>query len=116
MAITVASIIDKVADSILNDSNNDRWSQTELVAWLNDAQLQIAISTPDGFATTTADHAVAASTKQTMPADAIRLIDIVNSETSVGVLWPVVRKQKLYAAVLGTNFYSATATDRVKEW
>ena len=116
MAITVQSIVDKLADGILNDSNNDRWSVDELVDWINDAQLQIATSTSDGYLVTTANVTVDSGSRQTMPADAIRLIDITNAEDGSGALYLVVRKQKLYAAVLGTAFYNTTATDRVKEW
>ena len=45
MALTVKNILDRVQIS-LQDTTNIRWTQTELLNYLNDAQREIALLKP----------------------------------------------------------------------
>ena len=46
MALTVKNILDRVQFT-LQDTTNIRWTQTELLNYLNDAQREIALLKPD---------------------------------------------------------------------
>lgn len=75
--LTAQSIIDK-AETILQDSTNVRWTEDELLGWLNDGQRQIALIRPDS-SVTTANVTLVAGTKQTLPSAGLRLIDVIRN-------------------------------------
>jgi hypothetical protein len=65
---------------LLNDEdlNQYRWQDSELIAWANDAQRAVAILRPDACPDTKV-VALAAGTKQTIPDENFRLLDIVRN-------------------------------------
>lgn len=67
-------IIERVR-TILQDADGTRWPNTELFAWIDDAQLLIALVRPDEVSTSV-NHALVAGTKQTAPADSLKFLDI----------------------------------------
>jgi len=75
--ITVASILTKVS-TILQDPTNIRWPTDELILWLNDGQREVALYKPNAFVVNAA-VICATGTKQTLPAVAISLIDVVRN-------------------------------------
>lgn len=75
--ITVASVLTKVS-TILQDPTNIRWPTDELILWLNDGQREVALYKPNAFVVNNAVICVA-GTKQTLPAVAISLIDVVRN-------------------------------------
>ena len=78
MAVTVQSVLDRVQQT-LQDTGGIRWSSTaELILWVNDAQREIAILKPDATAVNTT-VTLAAGTKQTIPADGNRLLNVVRN-------------------------------------
>lgn len=77
MATTVQSIVDRVR-TILVDPAAIRWSDDELVLWVNDAQRQIVLLKPDALATT-AVLTLVDGTLQTLPAEANRLLRAVRN-------------------------------------
>ncbi len=77
MATSAQSIIRRVVD-IAQDVASVRWTVQELVRWLNDGQREIAIQRPDLVAAPTVITLVS-GTRQTLPATAFKLIDIVNN-------------------------------------
>jgi hypothetical protein len=75
MPTTIAgALIDRTA-IILQDATNVRWPRTELLIWLNDGQREIALHKPNAYIKNV-PTALALGSKQTLPADAISLIDI----------------------------------------
>ena len=50
MTVTVQSVLDKV-QIVLQDTGGIRWTSSELVGWVNDAQREIALLKPDASAT-----------------------------------------------------------------
>jgi len=60
-----STIIDK-AELILLDTTNVRWTEAELLGWLNDAQREVTLLKPDTNVTT-AEYPLIAGTKQTIP-------------------------------------------------
>ena len=71
------NILDR-ATLILQDESNVRWTRTELLKWLNDAQREIVLQRPDSLAVNDAVTLVA-GTKQSIPATAIQLLDVVRN-------------------------------------
>lgn len=78
MATTVRSILNRAA-SLLNDEEFVRWTESELLEWLNDGQRVIARG-PATDAYVVRDTITAATgTVQTLPTDGIRLIEVVKN-------------------------------------
>lgn len=71
---TAASTIMDSAEYILKDTGNDRWTEAELLIWLNEAQRQIVLLKPDANATMEAVQ-MSSGTEQSLPATAIQLLD-----------------------------------------
>lgn len=79
----LASEIISRAQIVLNDAGGVRWTDTELLKWISDGQRVIALVRPDSVSENTALTLVA-GTKQTIPADGMRLLDVVRNLTSTG--------------------------------
>lgn len=77
-----SEIIDR-ARIILNDSDGVRWLDSEFFKWINDAQRVIALVRPDSVVANSTLTLVA-GTKQTLPADGLRLLDVVRNITAEG--------------------------------
>ena len=77
MALTPSDVLTRAAD-IIQDQTNVRWTQDELLRYLNDARREIAVFRPDLYATTSTVTLVA-GTKQALPTDCIRLIDVIRN-------------------------------------
>jgi len=74
---TGANILARV-ESILQDTANVRWTEAELLNYVNDGQREIANLAPSA----TAIHsnvALVVGTKQTLPSDGLKLIDVVRN-------------------------------------
>lgn len=74
-----SEIIDR-ARVILNDADGVRWLDSEFFKWINDAQRVIALVRPDSVVSNTT-ITLAAGTKQTLPTEALRLLDVVRNIT-----------------------------------
>jgi len=77
-----SEIIDR-ARVVLNDADGVRWLDAEFFKWINDAQRVIALVRPDSVVSNTSITLVL-GTKQTLPADSLRLLDVVRNLTSTG--------------------------------
>jgi hypothetical protein len=75
--VKVVDIIDR-AQIILQDVTGTRWSKQELLKFFNDAQREVVLVRPDAKSVNTTFNCVAGS-KQTIPAAALRLIDVVRN-------------------------------------
>lgn len=77
MPITAQSIIRRCVET-LQDTTSIRWPVAELVRYLNDGQREIIVHRPDAMVTTAA-RSLSAGTRQTIPADGTKLIDVVRN-------------------------------------
>jgi len=80
--LTGANIITRVQDT-LQDTTSVRWSEAELLRYINDAQREIVNLRPEA----SADHAnvqLAAGTEQTIPDVGLRLIKVVRNMSTTG--------------------------------
>lgn len=75
--ITAQSVIDK-AQTILQDTTGVRWPSAELLGWLNDGQREVTLYKPNAAVANAAVRLVS-GTKQTLPATAIQLLDVVRN-------------------------------------
>ena len=78
MPITAQSIIQRVVET-LQDPTSIRWPVAELVRYLNDGQREVVLHRPDAMRKSAAVALTANSTRQTIPADGLKLIDIVRN-------------------------------------
>lgn len=81
MATTAERLIER-ANLILQDVSNTRWSQAELLGWLNEAQLMIINLQPSAYAEYRTVELVA-GTKQSLSDDNIRLLDIIRNQDGI---------------------------------
>lgn len=72
---TAKSIIDK-ASILLLDPTNVRWSRAELLGWINDAQRQIVLMSPNAT-NKVAVFQLVAGTRQSIPSDGWTLLDVI---------------------------------------
>ena len=79
------TIIDK-ASILLNDADLTRWTASELLGWLNDAQLEIATLVPNSN-TVTSSLLLQSGPIQGAPSNAIRIIEFIRN-TGVGGVTP----------------------------
>lgn len=75
MAITAQSIVRRVIET-LQDNTSIRWPVAELVRYLNDGQREVVLYRPDSMVTNAAVTCVA-GTKQALPANGAKLIEVV---------------------------------------
>lgn len=79
MTIYAQSVVRRVVDTI-QDMTSIRWPLPELVRYFNDGQREIAMYRPDAMVTNT-EHALVTGSKQTIPANGSKLIEIVRNAT-----------------------------------
>lgn len=77
MPITAQSIIRRCVET-LQDTTSIRWPVAELVRYLNDGQREIIVHRPDAMVTNAAQALVAGS-RQSIPANGTKLIDVVRN-------------------------------------
>lgn len=74
---TLGNIVSR-ASSQLNDIENIRWTKPELLDWINEGIKQIVIFLPESNAVSV-EHQLDEGTKQSIPADGVRLIDVIRN-------------------------------------
>lgn len=89
MALTAGDVLARASEQLL-DQTNIRWSQAELLRYLNDARREIAVVRPDLYATSTTVTLVQ-GTKQLIPADGSCFLDGVRNVTAADALGKAVR-------------------------
>lgn len=77
MALTAQSIVRRAVDT-LQDTTSVRWPIPELVRYLNDGQREVVLYRPDASVTNATVNCVAGS-KQSLPADGAKLIEVIRN-------------------------------------
>lgn len=80
MPITAQSIIRRCVET-LQDNTSIRWPINELVRYLNDGQREVVLYRPDSMVTNATINCVA-GTKQSLPANGSKLIEIIRNAAS----------------------------------
>ena len=89
MPIAAQSIIRRCVET-LQDTTSIRWPVAELVRYLNDGQREIIVHRPDAMVTNAAQALVAGS-RQAIPSNGTKLIDVVRNTGGTTCLmtgWP----------------------------
>lgn len=81
MATKVRSILNRAA-ALLNDEEHVRWEESELLEWLNDGQRVVAKGPAADVYVLRDNITAVAGTAQTLPVNAIRLVDVVKDVSS----------------------------------
>lgn len=79
----LASDIISRARIVLNDADGVRWLDSELLSWINDGQRVIALVRPDA-SVANITITLTSGTKQAIPADGMRLLDVVRNIAADG--------------------------------
>jgi|TARA_B100001939_G_C16871960_1_gene586841 hypothetical protein len=105
--VKVIDLIDR-AEEILQDVTNTRWSQQTLLDYLNDAQREIVLYRPDANPVNASFTLAADSSKQTLPAAALRLMKVYKNlspnKSSIAAIDRAVLDDKV------EDWYEATGT------
>jgi hypothetical protein len=80
--ITAQSISDQAVKTLF-DETKTRWSETEILGYINDAQRNIVMLKPDAYVKNVSVQMVA-GTKQTIPSDGVQLVRVVRNMGSNG--------------------------------
>lgn len=80
--LSAQAVINRVK-TLLQDPDNIRWPQAELILWISDAQREISSYKPDAFVQTAVVN-LAAGSKQSLPNDGVTLIDVVRNMGTTG--------------------------------
>lgn len=78
--MTGTALIERITDT-LQDKDNIRWPRLELLRYINDGQREVVSQRPDSSSKSQV-VLLAQNTKQTLPADGVRLIEV---ERNMGV-------------------------------
>ena len=89
--ITAQALVNRAAD-ILADPDNVRWTRSELISHLNDAQRACVLNRPE-VNPTVADHNCTATTMQTLPSEAFELIEVIRNKQG-NVTRPIVYERR----------------------
>jgi len=92
MSVSVLDVLTRARLQLMDDTGI-RWTDDELVAYVNDAQREIVLYKPDAV-TRNENLALVLGTKQSLPAESIRLLTVVrnNSSTNKRSIRPVPRE------------------------
>ncbi len=80
--VTGANLLLRIEDT-LQDPSNVRWTEAELLRYINDAQREIVNIRPEATATS-ANVALVVGTAQTIPTGALRLLKVVRNMSAAG--------------------------------
>lgn len=112
----LASEISDRARLVLNDADGVRWLDAELVKWINDGQRAIVVVRPDASVLNTT-LTLSTGTKQTIPSDGLRLLDItrnINADGSGGRVVRLVDRDVLDTQ--NVNWHSDTTSLTIKNY
>ncbi|CAB4134878.1 hypothetical protein UFOVP275_28 [uncultured Caudovirales phage] len=86
--IPVQDIVTRVSDLLLDadrtDPNTIRWSDAELLRWVNDSRMAILTRRP-AACSKVANFTLVAGTQQAIPSDGVQLLDIIRNMGSSGL-------------------------------
>ena len=92
MAIVTSNEIMQRVNKLLNDPGFTRWPKDELLNYLTDAQRAIVLRRPDSYTVDVDDFACVVGVKQSLPADALKLIDIPRNASGKAIRGPYNRQ------------------------
>jgi hypothetical protein len=118
MAITLAKDIIDRAKIVLQDTSaaGTRWPNSELENWLNDAQKEIVLYRPDAKTVNEEFTPVADSSKQTIPAAGLRLIEVTRNTAATSTYGATRMIQRSILDDQVPGWHNVTASVSVEHW
>lgn len=118
MGTILSTVVIEKVQIILQDTTGIRWpSETELLGWLNDGQREVLILKPNAYVVNGV-RKLDAGTKQTLPANAIQLMDVPrnmgNGGTAPGRAVRIASREILDAQ--SPNWHAAPANKEVRHY
>lgn len=92
MSVTTTNELLVLTNKVLNDPGYIKWPKQELLDYLNDAQKAIVIRRPDSFTIDIDTFSCVAGTKQTIPDEGLRLIDVTRNSNGKPIKGPFDRE------------------------
>lgn len=109
----LASDIISRVEIVLNDVGGVRWTQAELLKWISDGQRAIVVVRPDA-SSQNVPFECAAGTKQDLPSDANRLLDVIRNKKPNGDPGRVIRMiERSILDLQNPNWHSTTASGTI---
>lgn len=115
--ILASAILTKVK-TLIQDTTNIRWSDAELLGWLNDAQREISALRPDACSKTASVQLVT-GTKQSVPADGTAIIKVIRNMGTTPGTTPGAAIRKVPMELLDSstpNWHTETAVASVRHF
>lgn len=111
-----SEIIARVTD-ILQDKTNVRWTEAELIQWINDAQREVVMYRPEAYSVNTTFQLASNQTKQTLPAAAMRLLDVIRNMGNGATAGRAIRLiQREILDAQRPDWHSDTASSEIKHY
>ena len=116
MPVTAQAIIDKVRVQLIDTGTTQRWTDAELLYWVSDGQRAIVAALPQAAYKVTTVSLVA-GTRQSLPADGYKLLDIPRNLASDGTAGaPCTSIDRAILDRQYQTWHSAGATSGVLHW
>lgn len=112
MSLTAQSVITRIG-VLLQDTTHVRWPEAELLLYISDARREIVGYKPDAFVRTRAVE-LEPGTRQTLPDDAVMLVDVVRNAGESHHVPRVVTREILDAQM--PNWHDAPRSPVVKHY
>lgn len=113
MAIPVSELLTKLG-LVLNDEDHERWTEEELIGWINDAAGEIVVRRPPAGAVTET-VSLAEGALQSIPAGGLQLLDVVRNVSHAGK-GPIQRTTRYLLETQDQDWYSATPKAYVRHF
>lgn len=84
MSVSVQSVL-KRASTLLLDLGMERWTEDELLMWLNDGQRELAASVKPDAKVRTIEHVLNQGAKQAVPADGLAILDVRQNKDGTAI-------------------------------
>lgn len=113
-SMTVADVIDSVK-TILKETGAEgvRWSNDELLKWLNESYAAIVAIKPDA-GSVNGEVTLAAGTKQSIPADGLRLLSVVRNTAGSGT--PVIRTDRQQIDIALPSWHTDDKSESIENY
>lgn len=116
MTIAVSEILVRVGD-LLNDAEHVRWSEEELIRWINDSPSALLSRRPAAISRTDT-LVLVAGTLQNIPSDGVLLLDVVRNMGSDGATpgRPIRRSDRQQIDDIDPDWHTATAKATIQQY
>lgn len=117
MAITTVGEVLRRTKLILQEvtQNGTRWTNEELLGWLNESYQAIVAIKPDA-SSVNAQITCVSGTRQTIPADGMRLLDVVRNTGVAAKGMSVMKARRDALDATRRNWHGETASDTVEQF